>query len=139
MQGRGYIIKAEGMENLDQPKPDPKAKAIASFILGIISLVPLLVLLPFILRIIPSYYFQSDEALYPQLRLVLLLAGDGVLTIGPITGLIGLILGVMGLKSTKRNFAIAGIALSIIALLPVIFCALFIIYCLSARNCPAPW
>ena len=94
-----YIIKAEGMENLQQPKPDPKGKAIASFWLGVISVIAgtfMLLMFPFFMVIPP-------------------------LVVGMITVPAGLILGIMGLKSTKRNFAIAGIVLSIIPLLPIIF------------------
>lgn len=116
--------------NDQQPKPDPikytlkipvsgsELKAIASFVLGIASVTPLVVYILFslILSLTGPHVggFEGPAAVFIFIILPLF-----ILTI--IAGPIGLILGIMGLKSTKRNFAIVGIILCIIGLLPVLF------------------
>ena len=45
----------------------------------------------------------------------------------PISFVLGILFGIMGLKSTKRNFAVAGILLSVLSLLVVIFVILTIL------------
>ena len=105
------IMKAEGMENLDQPKPDPKGKAIASFCLGAIST------LIFLFYSCPNAMTNMDdpEHLPPTLLSMLLFT---------IVSPIGLMLGIKGIRSTERTYAIVGIVLSMITLLPL---ALFLI------------
>ena len=89
------------MNNTQPSKPDPKGKAIASFVLGIISVGILVLLVRFI---------SLNKASYDIiiLGLSLLLA---------VSGIIGLISGIKGLKSTKGIFAIIGIILCIVGLL----------------------
>ena len=89
-------------KSADRPlKPDPKGKAITSFVLGILS-VGVLALLVMCISLVKASYQNII------LGLSLLLA---------IPGIIGLISGIKGLKSTKRNFAIFGIILCLIGLL----------------------
>jgi len=97
-------------ENL---KPDPKGKATASFMLGIVSVTPLVVYIPssLVLFLLGSHGGGLESASGSLAFLVMSLC---LLTI--IAGPIGLILGVMGLRSTKRNFAMAGIILCIVGL-----------------------
>ena len=93
-----------------QSEPDSKRKAIFSLILGLISLI--LGLFPLL------FLFLGMNPMAPSriLNIVFLL---------PITILVGLIFGIMGLKSTKRNFAIIGIVLSVIGLLVPLYYFLF--------------
>jgi len=78
-------------------KLDPKEKAIVSLVLGIVSVILLMSI-----RLIP-----------------MALASLGSFVVGvllPLISIAGLILGVIGLKSTKKNFAITGIVLCLISL-----------------------
>jgi len=104
---------------MTQPtKTDPKGKAVASLILGIIGSIPTILL---VLGIIAPYIIM---ALYTMPLLIILLGW--LRKISFILLLLGLFLGISGLQSTKRNFAIAGITLCIIGLLvPIIY---FLIY-----------
>ncbi len=83
-----------------QLKFDPKGKAIASLLLGSIGVV-----LPF-LFLIMSWTTYS----YPILWAPIFSPVELVIII------IGLILGNMGLKSTKRNFALLGIIMCLVGL-----------------------
>jgi len=94
-----------------QTKPDPKGKAIASFVLGMVSIIPIVLFLS--IYIIP---FGEGEGGHWQRGLFILFIGF-VSIFTMIVGLIGLILGIKDLKSTKRNFAIVGIILCVIGLL----------------------
>lgn len=97
------------MENqiTQSPKSNSKGKAVASLVLGVISMT---------LGLMPEVFLflgMNPMAPSPILNIVFLL---------PIVALFGVILGILGLKSTKRNFAIVGIVLCIIGLLvPIIF------------------
>lgn len=93
-----------------QPKFDPKRKAIASLIFGIISISPN-IFLPLLADIIP---FAIAPLLGFYLFLIIFLFA-----------IIGLVFGILGLKSTKRNFAIAGIVLCLIGLLVPLYYFLF--------------
>lgn len=82
---------------VQQSAPNAKIKATTSLILGIVSMILLISI-----RFIP-----------------MALASFGSFVVGiaiPLISIIGLILGVLGLKSTKRNFAIVGIILCAISL-----------------------
>lgn len=82
---------------IQQSTLDGKGKATTSLILGIVSVILLISI-----RLIP-----------------MALASFGSFVVGiilPLIAIIGLILGILGLKSTKRNFAIAGILLCTIGL-----------------------
>ena len=82
---------------IQQSKTDLGRKATISFILGIVN-----VILLTSIRLIP-----------------MALASFGSFVVGiilPLVAIIGLIFGILGLKSTKRNFAIAGILLCVIGL-----------------------
>jgi len=90
-----------------QSKINSKGKAIASLVFGIISISPN-ILVRLLVDIIPF-------AIAPVIGFFLFI----ITSLGAI---IGLILGIMGLKSTKRNFAIAGIVLNAIGLLvPLVY------------------
>jgi len=94
-----------------QSKINSKGKAITSLVLGIISMGPFIIAklliiiapIPQLGPIVSTFFFQ----------------------IGPLIAIIGLVLGIMGLKSTKRNFAIAGIILCLIGLLVPLYYFLF--------------
>jgi len=90
------------MDNTQQSKPDPKGKAIASLIFGVISIIGLYLMYSIVpMRFIVS--FRNPESfIFPVIAIIL--------------PLIGLVLGIRGLKSTKRVFALAGIVLSVISL-----------------------
>jgi len=100
-----------------QSNPDPKRKAIASLVLGIISVGLLLLLYGIIgATIILGIMEMSGMGVF----LMSLLFG------ALLSALVGLILGILSLKSTKRNFAIAGIILSAIGLLVLLYYFLII-------------
>ena len=101
------------MEDLEEPKPDPKGKATASFILAIISL------LPYLLFVIYTIMANNIPALSGSNYLVVVVMASFIFTL--IAAPIGIILGVQALKSTKRKTAIFAIILAIIAFLPVLF------------------
>jgi hypothetical protein len=112
---------AEASED-KQTKPDPKGKAIASFALGIISVILSLSLwltiwLPLIM---PGYLALPWLWLG---KLLYILAPHPFLGIfigfipAIILGFVGLILGIKGLKSSKNIFAKVGIILNIIGIL----------------------
>jgi len=89
-------------KNIQQKEIDSNWKAIISLISGIISILPL------IGRLFVVYWIKTIPA------------GEFIgyfLTKTPLLAFIGLILGIFGLKSAKRNFAIAGIILCSIGLL----------------------
>lgn len=94
------------MNNTQQPKPDPKGKAIASFWLGIITVILSLGFsLDFMLDFLSTGYLRASMFyVLPAL----------------IIGITGLILGRRGLKSSKRATARNGIILCIIGLIYVI-------------------
>lgn len=118
------------MNHNQQPKPDPKGKAIASFVLGVAYLV---------WSVFSCLSIFSDSSsiiliyivFWPYILTVLLFGSSPdwmfLLSLLPIP-LIGVILGTKGLKSSKRNFAIAGIILSVVSLL----FALFVLWILSS-------
>ena len=90
-----------------------KGKAITSLILGIISVIP-----NFIVLI--SFYSLNWQTRFLESRVLGFILGLSYMGIGflivPLISITGIILGLLGLKSTKKNFAIAGIILSIIDL-----------------------
>jgi len=85
-----------------QTKPDHKVKAIVSFVLGIISVIP------FFIFILYWFFPISFIFSFPYMGSTSFIAG-----------LVGLILGIIGLKSSKKKIAIAGIILCIIGVLYV--------------------
>ncbi len=92
-----HNIKIMTNQTTQQSTLNAKGKATASLILGIVSVILLISI-----RLIP-----------------MALASFGSFVVGiilPLIAIIGLILGVLGLKSTKRNFAIAGVVLCAIGL-----------------------
>jgi hypothetical protein len=91
-----------------EPKPDPKRKAIASFVLGVVSMIPFL-------ELFVHFFFKISLPFISFLFIPL------VMILAPYTtGIIGFFLGRDGLKSSKKNFAKAGIALSIIGIVSYI-------------------
>jgi hypothetical protein len=88
-------------------KFDSKGKAVTSLILGIISIIPGMIV-----------YFAPGLQMVNFWRII----GIILWIILPFVALIGVILGIMALKSTKRNVAIAGIVLCGIGLImPIIY------------------
>lgn len=92
-------------QNIQQTKPNPQAKATTSLIVGVIAGILII-----IQRALPHFALAPGPS-------VLVLFAIIITWLIPIFSLIGLILGILGLKSTKRNFAIAGIILCLIGLL----------------------
>ena len=105
------------MENIEQPKPEPKGKsiftiifgspeerALVSFALGCISvIVPIIIVLTVGRgQHAGGFLAFSLMVFYP---------------IGLLSALLGLILGISGSKSTKKVFATTGVVLSLIYLL----------------------
>lgn len=88
-------------DNLANQKRDPKGKAIACFILGIISILPILLTLLTMYRAVMFAWMLS------------LITVPGAI--------IGIILGLLGLKSTKKKLAIGGIILSLIGIFGYIY------------------
>lgn len=84
-----------------------KRKAFASFVLGILSAI----------SIIARELILPSLRLSPQLPSFLQTILFIVFFIMPLASIVGVILGILGLKSAKRNFAIAGIVLCAIGLL----------------------
>jgi hypothetical protein len=97
-----------------ESKTDQKRKAIASLLIGIISTIPLIQLLSSGM----SLWFLSKG-----------MASLSFLSI------IGVILGIKGLKSTTKKFAIGGIVFSIIGF----FGLLFIIYTAWISYMQSAW
>ncbi len=96
--------------NTQQSKPDPKGKAIASVILGTVSLV---------------LVYNGLMEFYSCISFITVIVAAA-----------GLFLGKTGLKSTKRNSAIIGIILSGIGLLGgIIWSAILILISIS----PPAW
>jgi len=104
------------------PKSDSKGKAITSLILGIISISPVLAFfIAFLLaKIAPGFmYFGATRGQ----SILVLYTGTALFYLSPfsfLTGVIGIILGILGFKSTKRNFAITGIVLSSLGIVGLI-------------------
>jgi len=99
------------LNNQPSIKSDPKEKAIASFTLGIISLIAgIISSLPLVIVIVLLGFIYHLE-----LELVVVWIGFCLIFIFP--AFVGLILGIIARKSTKKDLAIAGITLSIIALI----------------------
>jgi len=80
---------------IKQPKTDQKWKAITSLIAGIISITPIIIL--FSRSFLPKKMFLFS-----------------------FFSIIGIVFGVKGLRSTKKNIAIGGIIFSIIGLIGLI-------------------
>jgi len=90
------------MNNIQTPsKPDPVSKAKFSLICGIISILPILLTLITMYRAVMFAWMLS------------LITVPGAI--------IGIILGILALKSTKKNLAITGIILSLIGLTTSIY------------------
>ena len=87
-----------------QLKSDPKTKAFISLILGIVSGVPTIYAL--MINLFDIKISMAESALM-----------GFILPRGALLAVVGLIFGVLGLKSSKKNFAIAGIILCSIGLL----------------------
>lgn len=104
--------------NTQQPSPDSKGKAIVSLVLGAISVGLLLLLYGIIWAMIMSGITEETSRMGVFLMSFLFSA--------LLSALVGLILGIIGLKSTKRNFAIAGIVLSSVGLIvPIMYFVFF--------------
>ena len=111
-----------------QPKPDPKGKAIASSVLGIISVIPLTLLIKIISY---SQSFKDPEFAYAgfMLGIIGFLTAFVGIPLGGVAGFIGLILGIKGLKSSLKSLAIIGIILCIIGLLTaMLYLLVFILF-----------
>ncbi len=96
-------------KNNQQKKYDPKGKAITSLVLGIISGAPMMFLVS---MGILAYYMRimGGGTMPPLFQHIVLFPLYTLMSI------MGLIFGIQGLKSTKKNFAIAGTILCAIGL-----------------------
>lgn len=88
-----------------QIKSDPRGKAIASLILGFVSVIS---------GIGAIYIYGSYDW------------SDPVLIVYSLFPLVGILLGKIGIRSTKKGLAITGIILSIISLIGTLLIWLFI-------------
>jgi hypothetical protein len=102
-------------QTFEQLKPDRKVKAIASCVLGFISIIPIFNYILMLNEV--KSFFRSGYLLYPSIPFLNLLGPF----LFPILGIIGLILGITGLKSSKRIFAILGISFSIPGIISAAF------------------
>ena len=102
---------------INQPKTDQKWKAIGSLIAGIISIIP-------ILQALSSGGIPRGFVWVPKEMMLL-----GFFSI------VGVILGIKGLKSTKKKFAIGGIVVSIFSLLVWIFILYVAWICYITMGC----
>lgn len=100
-----------------QPKSTPKRETIASLIsllLGIVSIVPTIIVLLLVLLL----FLTAPEAMTFFLGLGWIIkVAYPFYGMSILTAIIGIILGIVGLKSTKRKFAITGIVLCVSGLL----------------------
>jgi hypothetical protein len=92
------------MDNIQQPKPDRKGFAIASVSFGLISVIPWLISLI-------SFLWASEPVIIRGEWTIDVWFFSLFLTI--VSGLAGLILGVSGLKSSKKRLARSGMVLCI--------------------------
>ena len=84
-------------------------KATVSLVLGIISVIPIIII-EFAAKI--TLYMGPTPVIVPFIYFL----------IDPLIALLGLILGIKGIKSTKRIFSIIGILFSLIGLVvPIIY------------------
>ncbi len=103
--------------NNRQTKFTSEKKAVISLILGIVSTAPLLLIL-FAIVIGTILSAHHPIYIYGDFLITLLnyAGAPSTIIIAFVSGVIGLILGIMGLKSTKKKFAIGGIIFSLIGL-----------------------
>ena len=111
-------ILFNNMNNNQQAKPNPKGKAIASFVLGVIAVTgPLSSWITIWGPQWARYFFPQWWLYHFKIYNTL----SGLVFHSPLSpiiwGLLGLILGIMGLKSSKKIFARIGIGLSIFSIL----------------------
>jgi hypothetical protein len=104
------VKSPDSTPTLHQTKPDPKGKAVTAFIFGLISLA-----VPFILLGLALLLDVEYEHPYGGFLVLMGIGALSFLIVLPLS-IFGLIFGMLGLKSTKRTFAIVGITLSILAL-----------------------
>jgi len=109
-----------------QPKAGPRWQAISSLILGIISILPIETILIYYLYDLKWYYPILPEVWVRWLERYEIPEISGYfglywVTWGWLFPIAGLILGVLGLKYSKRKLAITGIVLSLIGLIVYAF------------------
>lgn len=96
-------------KNISNQKSDYKRKAVVSVILGFVSVIPATIVLLTGILICVKFL--------PPLTLATVIIATGVFTpISLIIAVLGIILGILGMKSTKKELAILGIILSLIGL-----------------------
>jgi len=107
--------------NKQEGIPNHKNKAIASLILGVISVLPLiaLVISSLLAIIVPGFMYYDATRGQSILVLCTVLGFIYFSPIAFLTSISSLILGKMGLKSSKKKFAIIGIIFSIISLISI--------------------
>jgi len=88
-------------QNIQQPKPDPKGKAVASFVLGIIAATPNLLILTNIPMVL---YLDNPPITFASL----------------IIGVAAIVFGIMGISSSKRKYSIIGVSLGLIPFLSLL-------------------
>lgn len=92
-----------------QSKPDPKPEAVTSLVLGITSVLAAVSALIRAFDIFPTWWepIESISGFYDYW--------------GWLFAIVGIVLGIMGLKSVKNKLAIAGLVLSVTSLVPYIY------------------
>jgi len=93
---------------------DPKPEAISSLVLGVITIIAAAFL---------NYYFLELQYYYPShwVEVIIMFIACFSLYWGWLFSIVGLTLGILGLKSVRKKLAIAGTVLSSIALITAIF------------------
>ena len=97
---------------ISQSKTNSKRKAIISLILGVVSIIPTI-----LIGILGTVLYLTKA---PSIIEIIPFSGSTIFIlffISIFSAITGIILGVQGLKSTKRKFAIAGIIFCLIGLL----------------------
>lgn len=124
-------------QDIRQPKIDPKGKAIASFVLGVVSLVIGVfgALIAFEPRLLWPIFFPHGLDTSAAITLAIVIGGPSAI-LNAIVALIAMILGIQGLKSSKGNLAMTGLVLSGIILLWWIGVLIYIFWPLSVPISP---
>jgi len=107
-----------------QPKPDPKGKATASLILGVAGVI---VIIGHIYNTLEGWTIDSFRIpeMFKFTKKILEPLGT-ISYLFLLVPIISLILGIKGLKSTKKNIAVGGIILSVIGIFGLV---IFLLLC----------
>ncbi|OGY25967.1 MAG: hypothetical protein A2Z24_02510 [Candidatus Woykebacteria bacterium RBG_16_44_10] len=117
-----------------QSTPDRKGIAVSSFVSGFASLA-----IPLAVYIILSITLPDAEGVaVHRVQATFFSLFIPVFILGVILGLAGFILGILGLKSTKKKFAIGGIVLSVPILLVFAWVVMMIWPLFFGNKAPEP-